>query len=406
MSILKDKKILLAVTGSIAAYKTPHLVRLLVKEGAIVKVIVTQAAATMVSPLTLSTVSLHPVLGDISDNHTWNNHVELGYWADVLLIAPASANTLAHLAQGLCHNLLHAVYLSAKCPVILAPAMDADMWAHPAVTRNFKDLLSRPEHYDIPVEHGPLASGLIGAGRLAEPEHIVDYLSDFFLEKNSSNPRPKAIVTAGPTYEMLDPVRFIGNFSSGKMGIALADALLYAGFEVELIIGPGVKAHPKAHLHITSITAALELQAAIDARFEAATITVMAAAVADFRPASKAEQKIKKGADDDMQVQLVKNPDILQYLGNKKRADQILVGFALETENELSNAQSKLVRKKADYIALNSLNEAGVAFGADTNKITLLSKDGHIEAFPLAAKAEIAEKMINFILQKEGLLHE
>lgn len=407
MTLLKNKKILLAITGSIAAYKTPHLVRLLVKQGAEVKVIITEAAATMVSPLALSTVSKHSILGDISSGSEWNNHVALGYWADVMLIAPASANTLGHLAHGLCNNLIHAVYLSAKCPVIIAPAMDADMWEHPAVKENFNSLRNRAKHYYIPVEHGELASGLIGAGRMAEPENIVIYLEEFFA--NSENEiykdqihRKKAIVTAGPTYEMLDPVRFIGNFSSGKMGIAVAHALVHSGYEVELIVGPGVQFEPSPHIHLTRITSALELKAAIDHHFDTADITVMAAAVADFRPATKAEEKIKKGQDTTMEVQLVKNPDILQYLGTKKRSNQILVGFALETENELSNAQAKLVKKNADYIALNSLKDEGVAFGADTNKVTLLCKDGHIESLPLLPKMEIAQKMINFILQKES----
>lgn len=408
MSVLKGKKILLAVTGSIAVYKTPHLVRLLVKQGAEVKVITTAAAATLVSPLALQTVSKNPVLQSISEDSHWNNHVALAYWADLILIAPLSANSLAQLAQGLCNNLLHAVYLSAKSPIAFAPAMDADMWQHPAVKQNFEILKDRKNHYYIPVESGELASGLIGEGRMAEPENILDWLEHFFSSyKKETTPRRKALVTAGPTYELLDPVRFIGNFSTGKMGIALAEALVEQGFEVFLICGPNVGSFPENNfIQRINVVSALEMKQEVEKVFPDCSIAVMAAAVADFRPATTAEQKIKKGAATTMDIQLVKNPDILKGLGEQKKEGQVVVGFALETESELEHAQAKLQKKNADYIALNSLRQAGAGFGTDTNKITLLAKDGSIQNWDLDTKTAIAKKMINFILKKENLIHE
>lgn len=408
MSVLKGKKILLAVTGSIAAYKTPHLVRLLVKQGAEVKVITTAAAATLVSPLALQTVSKNPVLQSISEDSQWNNHVALAYWADLILIAPLSANSMAQLAQGQCNNLLHAVYLSAKSPVVFAPAMDTDMWQHPAVVHNFEILKARKNHFYIPVASGELASGLIGEGRMEEPENIVAWLEQFFsTSKKEVTSRRKALVTAGPTYELLDPVRFIGNFSTGKMGIALAEALVEQGFEVTLICGPNVGAFPEnIFIQRINVVSAMEMKQEVEKIFPYCSIAVMAAAVADFRPANIAEQKIKKGAATTMDIQLVKNPDILKGLGQQKKEGQIVVGFALETEGELTHAKAKLQQKNADYIALNSLRQAGAGFGTDTNKITLLAKDGSIQDFDLDTKAVIAKKMINFILKKENLIHE
>lgn len=403
MSNLKGKKIILAVSGSIAAYKTPQLVRLLIKQGAEVKVILTAAAATMVSPLALSTVSKHPVLQSLSADANWNNHVDLGYWADVLLIAPLSANTMAHLAHGFCNNLLQAVYLSAKCPVVFAPAMDEDMWRHPSVIQNTQTLISRQSHHYIPVGNGELASGLIGEGRMAEPEEIVSYLSDFFENDNLFPIRKKAIVTAGPTYEKIDPVRFIGNFSSGKMGIALAKALVKNGYEVDLITGPGVPLLDAAFVHQHPITTALEMQTKVMEYFPKSDYTIMAAAVADFRPESTADQKIKKGDSATMDIRLVKNPDIIQGLGEIKKEHQVLMGFALETNNGLANAQSKLIKKKADYIALNAMQQEENVFGSENNAITLLCKDGSIQEFPMATKTAIAEKLINFILEKNNI---
>lgn len=405
MSILQGKKILLAVTGSIAAYKTPHLVRLLVKQGAQVKVITTDAAATLVSPLALSTVSRNPVLNAISSEDQWNNHVALGYWADLMLIAPLSANTLAHLATGLCSNLLHAVYLSAKCPVVIAPAMDEDMWHHDAVRKNMQVFCARKNHYYIPVENGELASGLVGEGRMAEPEHMMNWLEHFFGSREGGASTHlnglSAVVTAGPTYELLDPVRFIGNFSTGKMGKALAAALAKKGFEVDLICGPGVSQEEIKGVKRHDVVSALEMKEKVESLFPRSKITIMAAAVADYRPKEQAGEKIKKGDQEGIMLALTRNPDIIKGLGAMKKDDQILVGFALETTNELKYAREKLKSKNADYIALNSMRDEGAGFGKDTNKISLIHKDGTVTEMGLASKEEIAETMIQIILEKE-----
>lgn len=402
MEKLNGKKIIVAISGSIAAYKIPNLVRLLVKAGASVKVIMTQQAAQLVSPLSLATVSKNPVYQNISDNDSWNNHISLAYWADALLIAPLTANTMAHLANGFCNNIIHAIYLAAKCPIFIAPAMDEDMWQHPATQKNLECLISRGCKY-IPVENGELASGIFGDGRMAEPDSIFNVLSSYFEPQKKSSTK-RAIVTAGPTYEMLDPVRFIGNFSSGKMGIALANALLQEGYTVDLICGPGVQNIPEhENILVTHIVSAQELFETVKEKFSQSHITVMAAAVADFRPSSKADQKIKKKeGTDEMMINLVKNPDILAHLGQIKRNDQILVGFALESEHELDNALSKLKRKKADYIALNSLQQEGGVFGKDTNQITLLSKSGSKIAFEKADKSIVAREMISYIIKKNN----
>lgn len=405
MNHLKGKKILLAVCGSIAAYKTPHLVRLLIKEGAEVKVILTQAAATLVSPLALSTVSKNPIVQSLSDGANWNNHVELGYWADVMLFAPLSANTLAHLANGLCNNILDAVYLSAKCPIVFASAMDADMWEHEAVQNNITVLKNRKNHHYIPVEHGELASGLIGKGRMAEPETILSMLNDFFGQKQFSSIHKKALVTAGPTYEKIDPVRFIGNYSSGKMGIAFAKALRNRGYEVDLIIGPGVQFQAESGINVHPIESAEDMRQAVLSKFDRADITIMAAAVADFRPESTADQKIKKGNESVFNLNLVKNPDILKEIGLLKREGQIVLGFALETNNELENGLLKLKNKNADYIALNSMQQEESVFGSDKNSILLLCKDGTQKEFPSASKQSIAENIVTFIVQN-STIHE
>lgn len=403
MTSLQGKKIILAVTGSIAAYKTPNLVRLLVKAGADVKVITTEAATSLVSPLALSTVSKNPVLHALASDSRWNNHVELGYWADLMLIAPLSANTMAHLAQGFCKELLHAVYLSAKCPVAFAPAMDEDMWHHPAVQHNLELLQSRPNHHYIPVAYGELASGLAGAGRMPEPEELLAWVIDFFENQKSTIAYRgrKALVTAGPTYELLDPVRFIGNFSSGKMGVAIAEVLARKGFNVNLVCGPGVQRKEIAGVSWHHVVSAIEMRNEVLKHFEGTDITVMAAAVADYRPIRQAQEKIKKTTDDDLHIELAKNPDILAELGQKKTDQQVLVGFALETNNEMEYARQKLLKKNADYIALNSLREQGAGFGTDTNKVTLLHKDGTLNEFALQSKQQLAEKMISYILEKE-----
>lgn len=401
---LKGKKIILAVTGSIAAYKTPQLVRLLVKAGAEVQVVMTEAAKDFVTPLALSTVSNKEVFYAVSNGAHWNNHVHLGRWADILLIAPCTANTLAKMAQGLCDNMVQAIYLSAACPVVFAPAMDEDMWLHPATRANLQQLQSFGHHL-IPVENGELASGLIGPGRMAEPEVIAAWLEHFF--NNAAKPATatfavpqsaKALITAGPTYEAIDPVRFIGNFSTGKMGIALAEALAAHGIAVDLVLGPSKEstAHPLITIH--KVVSAQEMYDTCEQLFPKADIAILSAAVADFRPQEKAAEKIKKGKEEIFQLTLVKNPDILAHLGSIKKEQQMVIGFALETNNELENALKKLKAKNADMIVLNSLQEEGAGFGHDTNKVTLLAKDGSQTALPLQSKKEIAKSIVDCIL--------
>jgi phosphopantothenoylcysteine decarboxylase / phosphopantothenate---cysteine ligase len=400
---LQGKKIILAITGSIAAYKTPQLVRLLVKAGAEVQVILTESAKDFVSPLALSTVSKKEVFSSVSNGAHWNNHVHLGRWADVLLIAPASANSLAKMALGLCDNMVMAVYLSAICPVMVAPAMDEDMWLHPTTTKNV-DTLRSFGHQIIPVAHGELASGITGAGRMAEPEEIQQHLENFFTERemsvhgNQSYSGLRALVTAGPTYEALDPVRFIGNFSTGKMGIAIAEALAAKGIAVDLILGPSKELVNNPLIKVTKVVSAKEMFDACVPLFPKMNIAVMSAAVADYRPLEKAEEKIKKTAEDTMQLTLVKNPDILAHLGSIKTPDQVLVGFALETTNELEHARKKLEKKNADMIVLNSLREEGAGFGHDTNKVDILHKDGQVTALPLQSKTGIAKSIVDCIL--------
>ncbi len=387
--MLKGKKIILGVTGSIAAYKSALIIRLLVKQGADVQVVMTEAATAFIPELTLSTLSRKPVLIHTAEKGQWNNHVALGRNADAFLIAPASANTLAGMRSGLCNNMLLATYLSATCPVFIAPAMDVDMWKHPATRRNLDLLLSDGVHL-LEVEQGELASGLHGAGRMAEPENIVQALTGFFSTKLLLKGK-KALVTAGPTYEPIDPVRFIGNHSSGKMGIALAEALAELGAEVALVLGPTSRQPPvSAGIRIHRVTTAIEMQLACQQLFPSADIAVLAAAVADYRPARVATQKIKK-TEKAFTLSLEKNPDILKELGRQKKAGQILAGFALETENEESNALQKLKSKHLDLIALNSLKEKGAGFNADTNKVTLYRPSGEKTPLPLLPKTEVAK---------------
>lgn len=396
--LLTGIKIVLAVTGSIAAYKTPQLVRLLVKAGAQVRVIITPSAEQFVSALALATVSKSPVYSNVSDGSAWNNHVELGRWADLLLVAPCSANTLAKLANGLCDNLVCAVYLSAICPVFIAPAMDEDMWLHPSTRSNIQKLQSFGNTI-IPVAHGELASGLIGEGRMAEPQALVHYLAAYFAAAEPLTLEGvKALVTAGPTYERLDPVRFVGNFSSGKMGIAIADALAKRGATVTLVLGPS--AHRATHPRVATIAveSAAQMHEACICAFPEADISVLAAAVADYRPAAVAAQKIKKQGDA-LVLELTKTTDILATLGKQKAAHQSLVGFALETANEQENALKKLREKNADLIVLNSLNDVGAGFGHDTNRVTLLGKDGLSKELPLMSKTEAATEIVNHILE-------
>jgi len=399
--MLKGKKIILGICGSIAAYKAAALTRLLVKAGAEVQVVMTADATEFITPLTLSTLSNKPVLTQYFDKVTgvWNHHVQLGLWADLLLIAPASANTLAKLANGLCDNLLCAVYLSAKCPVYLAPAMDLDMWAHPATRSN----ITRLKGYGntiIPPGNGALASGLSGEGRLAEPEEIVDFLEKSLITNNKNTVFPlagkRALVSAGPTYEAIDPVRFIGNHSSGKMGYAIAERLQALGAEVTLVSGP-------SHLQLSeniekiSVTSAKEMLDACFEKFKTADITVMSAAVADYTPAEVATTKIKK-KDETFSITLTKTTDILATLGSKKKPQQLLAGFALETDNELENAKAKLKKKNLDFIVLNSMQDKGAGFAGDDNKITIIDRKENQYPFSLKSKKEAAEDICNFIV--------
>ncbi|MCX6319282.1 MAG: bifunctional phosphopantothenoylcysteine decarboxylase/phosphopantothenate--cysteine ligase CoaBC [Bacteroidetes bacterium] len=399
--MLQGKKIVLGITGSIAAYKSIFLVRLLVKAGASVKVIMTPSASDFVTPLTLSTLSKNEVLMDISNGVSWANHVQLGRWADIMLIAPLSCNTLAKMAHGQCENLLLAVYLSATCPVVVAPAMDEDMWHHPTTKANLDKLQSFGNHV-IPVEKGELASGLFGDGRMAEPEQIMDYLREHFFLKSPLSGK-KAIITAGPTYEPIDPVRFIGNHSSGKMGLAIATELYKRGVDVTLIMGPGNLEMPATGIAVRRVNTAAEMYTTCHELFPAADIAVMAAAVADYTPVHTATEKIKKttaeGKDTGMVVELARTRDILKSLGEIKGKEQVLVGFALETSNEAAYAKGKLQQKNADLIVLNSLRDEGAGFGKDTNKITIFSKSGEEIAFDTKTKTEVAKDIVDTIIR-------
>jgi phosphopantothenoylcysteine decarboxylase/phosphopantothenate--cysteine ligase len=396
--MLHGKKILLGVTGSIAAYKTAVLVRLLVKSGAEVKVIMTAAAKDFVTPLSLSTLSRNEVLSDIADNDTWANHVMLGRWADIMLIAPLSCNTLAKMANGLCDNLLMAVYLSATCPVVIAPAMDEDMWHHATTKENLKKIASFNNHI-IPVENGELASGLVGEGRMAEPENILNWLEFFFSNKLELKAK-KVLVTAGPTYEAIDPVRFIGNHSSGKMGVAIAIEMQQRGADVTLVLGPSGIAVPE-NIKLVKVKTANEMYDACLKNFEGTDIAVMSAAVADYTPVHIATEKIKKN-DSSFNIELTKTKDILRSLGEKKKNGQFVAGFALETNNEKEYALKKLQSKNADMIVLNSLNDSGAGFGHDTNKITIFDRQGNEYNFDMKSKKEVAKDIVNTIIK---LLH-
>ncbi len=392
---LTNKKILLGVSGSIAAYKATFLVRLLIKQGAQVKVIMTNAAKDFVTPLSLSTLSKNDVLSDIAKDDSWANHVALGRWADVMLIAPLSCNTLAKMATGLCDNLLMAVYLSATCPVIVAPAMDEDMWHHPTTKNNLQKL----EVYHnkiIPVENGELASGLIGEGRMAEPEIIVKYLEDFFISKDELKGK-NFLVTAGPTYEAIDPVRFIGNHSSGKMGIALAEELTKRGGDVTLVIGPSSE-KISSTIKVEKVTSAAEMYEACMVIFEKVDIAIMSAAVADYTPVAIANEKIKK-KEEVFTIELTKTKDILKSLGEVKRKNQFLVGFALESTNEKAYALGKLKAKNADMMVLNSLKDKGAGFGINTNKITIFDKAENEYHFETKSKVNVATDIVNTIIK-------
>lgn len=398
MSVLHSKKILLAVTAGIAAYKAAFLVRGLIKKGAQVKVIMTPDAQNFVTPLTLSTLSKHPVEWEFfGDKGDWNNHVEYALWADYMIIAPCTANTLSHMADGTCNNLVLATYLSAKCPVYFAPAMDLDMYKHPSTLENISKLESFGNSC-IPAEAGELASGLLGEGRMAEPENIIS-----FLESSIAATLPlygkKVVVSAGPTYENIDPVRFIGNYSSGKMGFEIAKAATNLGANVTLVSGPShesVLGYPIERINVVS---ARDMYKAMHDNFADADVVVMSAAVADYRPKEMAEQKIKKENDDNLTIELVKNPDILKSLGEIK-THQLLVGFALETNNEEEYAKRKLTKKNLDFIVLNSMQDKEAGFQKNTNKITIIDKNLSMQQFDAKSKTEVAKDILTVILNK------
>lgn len=398
--MLSGKNILLGITGGIAAYKTTFLVRLFIKAGANVKVILTDSASSFVSPLTLSTLSKNPVLTSFvaegDQGLSWNNHVELGLWADYMLIAPATANTLSKMVNGTCDNLLLATYLSAKCPVFFAPAMDLDMYQHPSTKKSFKKLNSFGNSM-IPATSGELASGLQGEGRMAEPEAIVDFIKDYILRGLPLRGK-KVLITAGPTYEAIDPVRFIGNHSTGLMGFELAKAAANLGAEVVLVSGPSYLTLEHDLVELIRVVSADEMYEQVHKHYTSTDIAIAAAAVADYKPKTIAKQKIKK-KESNLAIDLIKNKDILLSMGELKK-EQFLVGFALETENEVANAQQKLRKKNLDAIVLNSLNDEGAGFGKKTNKISFIDKNFTIKTFALKTKAEVASDILNQIMQR------
>ncbi len=395
--MLASKRVLLGITGGIAAYKTTFLTRLLIKAGAEVRIVMTPASADFVSPLTLATLSKNEVLMDFvregEGTVDWNNHVELGLWADLMLVAPATANTLSKMASGTCDNLLLACYLSAKCPVFVAPAMDLDMYKHPSTVKSLEVLASYGNHI-IPAESGELASGLSGAGRMAEPETILSRIQEVLREGRPLSGK-RILITAGPTYEAIDPVRFIGNHSSGRMGFALAEAAASMGASVTLVHGPTALQCADPQVQVVPVTSAAEMHREAEDRFAAVDIVIGAAAVADYRPENPAPEKLKKTGDT-LQLTLVRNPDIIASLGAKK-THQYVVGFALETENELDYAQRKLKEKHLDAIVLNSLRDPGAGFGSDTNKVTFIDKNSVITPFELKTKAEVARDILHEI---------
>lgn len=397
--MLKGKNILLGITGSIAAYKAAILVRLLKKEGADVKVVMTKLAKEFITPLTLATLAKNPILVDFFDpeDGRWNSHVDLGLWADAYVIAPATANTMGKMANGVADNLLITTYLSARCPVFVAPAMDLDMFQHPSTQKNIEVLRSYGNHILEPAT-GELASGLEGKGRMDEPENIVAYLSNFFEKKNSNNSKlagRKILITAGPTHELIDPVRFIGNYSSGKMGYAIAEEAGRRGAHVELVSGP-VNLHvPSGNISCTKITSAQEMYNVSKELYKSCDVAIFSAAVADFSPNIIAQEKIKDKKN--LNLELKPTVDIAQELGKAKTVRQINVGFALETSNEKVNASAKLGKKNFDFIVLNSLRDSGAGFQYDTNKISIIDKYNNIDNFELKSKIEVAKDILNKI---------
>lgn len=400
--MLKGKHIILGITGSIAAYKAAYLIRLLVKKGAEVQVVITPAGKEFITPLTLATLSSHPVISEFFSNRdgTWNSHVDLGLWADAMLVAPATASTIGKMAHGIADNMLVTTYLSCKAPVFVAPAMDLDMFAHPATQQNLERLRSFGNRIIEPAE-GELASHLVGKGRMEEPDRIVTVLEDFFASEHLLRGK-KVVITAGPTYEKLDPVRFIGNYSSGKMGFALAEACAAQGAEVTLIAGPVALHTSHPAIRRVDVESADEMYRAALQAFPEADAAILCAAVADYRPEKAAAEKIKREATGEMCLRLVPNPDIAAALGAVKRAGQVLVGFALETSDEEAHAADKLERKNLDFIVLNSLRDAGAGFRCDTNKITILDRHGESVAYPLKSKQEVADDIVRRLAAELG----
>lgn len=398
--MLNGKNVLLGITGGIAAYKTTFLVRLFIKAGANVKVILTDSASSFVSPLTLATLAKNPVVLDFvkTEENTvdWNHHVEMGLWADLMLIAPATANTMSKMATGNCDNILMATYLSAKCPVFVAPAMDLDMYKHPSTKKSLEELTSFG-NVIIPATSGELASGLHGEGRMAEPEDIVNFIKNQ-LSKGLPLSGKKVLITAGPTYEAIDPVRFIGNHSSGLMGFELAKTAAGLGAEVYLVSGPTNLSVIHDLIHVVNVVSADDMYHSAQMYYDASDIVICAAAVADYRPKTIAEQKIKK-SEENFTIELVKNKDILKTFGDHKK-HQFLVGFALETENEIENAKGKLKRKNLDAIVLNSMRDKGAGFGGVTNKISFIDTNSNITTFELKTKAEVAVDIFNEIIKR------
>ena len=397
--MLKNKKILLGISGSIAAYKIAFLTRLLVKEGAEIQIVMTQAAKEFITPLTLATLSKNPVLSEFVKDQTgtWNNHVDLGLWADVILIAPATAHTLAKCANGICDDLLTAIYLSAKCPVIFAPAMDLDMYQHPSTIENLRKLQLFSNQI-VKSNFGELASGLVGEGRMAEPEELVEILTKHFSE-NIILKGKKVLITAGPTQESIDPVRYISNHSTGKMGYAIADKFAKAGAVVTLVSGQVALKSPDININLIKVRSAKEMFETTKLYFKKADIIVLSAAVADYTPAVVADKKIKK-KEDTFNIELTKTVDIAKTLGAIKRPEQLMVGFALETDNEVENAIGKIKSKNLDMIVLNSLQNSGAGFGHDTNKISIIKRDGTMIDFDLKSKQDVAMDIMDEVVKQ------
>ena len=393
--MLKGKHIILGITGSIAAYKAAYIIRALVKKGAEVQVVITPAGKEFITPITLSALSSKPVISEFFSNRdgSWNSHVDLGLWADAMLVAPATASTIGKMANGIADNMLITTYLSCKAPVFVAPAMDLDMFAHPSTQQNLDRLRSFGNHIIEPAE-GELASHLVGKGRMEEPDKIITVLEAFFASQTVLE-KKKIVITAGPTYEKIDPVRFIGNYSSGKMGFALAEACAQQGAEVTLIAGPVSLTTTHPNIQRIDVESAEEMYQAAMTAFPKADAGILCAAVADYRPEIQADEKIKRESKGEMMLHLVPNKDIAASLGAIKREGQVLVGFALETNNEATNAENKLKRKNLDFIVLNSLRDAGAGFRCDTNKISIIDRQGEITGYPLKSKQGVAVDIVN-----------